>query len=291
MTSPVRRAFLLLRQHFLLLGGPWLAVCAAGSVLGTMVQQIMIRLYPVVYYRDLRAAGYANADAAIQNSMRGNYIRLAAVECVSILEYAFKVIALAVMVLVVARIVSEGTDTFSAGLERFRKIPAVVGTLLKFYAIVLAIGLGTSLVATLPVMILVPLWVRWHMPPGFPRWIPTLSGDLGTLLFVFCVMPFLLDLVWRLLRQSADEEVPPGLLARALGYGVVAFGAEAALAWAMRPLRLRLATTQPMDAQIGHSAIGLSVYLITSLPTIVCIVAIALLVLGAAEPVTEAEPA
>jgi hypothetical protein len=64
-------------------------------------------------------------------------------------------------------------------MERLWKIPAVAGTLLTFYAIALAIGLGTGLVATLPVMILIPMRMQWHMSPGSPRWIPMLSADLG----------------------------------------------------------------------------------------------------------------
>jgi hypothetical protein len=42
---------------------------------------------------------------------------------------------------------------------------------------------------------------------------------------------------------------------------------------------------------IRQSLIGLATNLITSLPTIVCVVAIVLLVMGAEEPVTEVEVA
>jgi hypothetical protein len=251
----------------------------------------MSRLYPVVDYRALRAAGYANVNAALSHSERAAFIRQGAMASVDIVEYAFKVIALGVMVLLVARLAATGTDTFSAAMERLRKIPAVAGTLLKFYAIALAIGLGTGLVATLPVLILIPMRIQWHMSPGSPRWIPMLSADLGTLFFVLCVMPFLLDLVWRLQRRSADEGAPQGLLGRALGYGTAAVAAEIALDWVMRSMRMALTATPPVGDLIGHGAISLAVSLITSLPTIVCVVVIAVMVMDAAETVTEAEAA
>jgi hypothetical protein len=104
-------------------------------------------------------------------------------------------------------------------------------------------------------------------------------------------MPFLLDLVWRLQRRSADEDVPRGLLGRALGYGTVAVAAEIALGLLMRPMRVTLLATPPTGALLRQTLIGLATNLITSLPTIVCIVVIAVMVMGAAEPVTEAEPA
>jgi len=290
MSSPVRRAFLFLRQHFLLLGGPWLAVSAAGFIVWRIVQQVMIRLYPVVHLRTLQEAGYANMHVALQNSMRGNYIRLGASECVQIVEYAFKVIAVAVTVLLVAQIATHGADTFSAALERLRKIPAVVGTLLKFYLIVLGIGLGTALVTALLVAAYIPLWGQWHSP-GLPKWLPMVSADIGQLLFL-CVMPFLLDLVRRLERpSSADEDVPEGLLRRALGYGAVAVVAEMLLRLAMGPLRTPLVLAPEASAVIAQNLIGLATTLITALPTIVCVVAIALMVMDAAQPVTDAEPA
>lgn len=289
MTSPARRAFLLLRQHFLLLVGPWLAVSAAGFIVGRIVQQVMNRLYPLVHLRELRAAGYANMDAALQNSLRGNYIRLGATECVQIVEYAFKVIALAVTVQLVAQIAMHGAGTLSAALERLRKIPSVVGTLLKFFLIALGIGLGTALVAALLVAAYIPLWGQWHQP-GMPKWLPMVSADIGQLLFL-CVMPFLLDLVWRIERASfPDEDVPEGLLRRALGYGAAAVVAEILLGLAMRPLRTSLVFAPLTGALIAQNLIGLATTLITTLPTIVCVVAIALMVMDVAQPVTEAEP-
>jgi len=59
----------------------------------------------------------------------------------------------------------------------------------------------------------------------------------------------------------------------------------------MRPLQMQSASVPGAGALIQQSLIGLANILITSLPTIVCVVAIVLLVMGAEEPVTEAEPA
>jgi hypothetical protein len=59
----------------------------------------------------------------------------------------------------------------------------------------------------------------------------------------------------------------------------------------MRPLQMQLAGTSGVGDLIRQSLIGLATNLITSLPTIVCVVAIVLLVMGAEEPVTEVEVA
>ncbi len=46
-----------------------------------------------------------------------------------------------------------------------------------------------------------------------------------------------------------------------------------------------------MGALFGQSLIGLVAYLVTALPTIACVVAIALMVTGAEGPVTDGESA
>jgi hypothetical protein len=128
--------------------------------------------------------------------------------------------------------------------------------------------------------------------PGFLRWGRILSVDVGRLLFVLCVMPFFLRFVAHFLqRSSSDEDAPKGLLGRALGYGAVAVVAEAALGLLMRPLQMQLAGTSGVGDLIRQSLIGLATNLITSLPTIVCVVAIVLLAMGAEEPVAEVEVA
>lgn len=288
MESTARRAFRLLRQHFLLLGGPWLGVCAAGFIVARTVQQIMNRLYPMVYLPTSRAAGSANLNAALSNGL----IRLGAIDCVLIVEGAFKVIALALMILLVTQVDTQGGDTFSAALERLRKVPAVAGTLLKFYAVALVLGFATSLVTALTVFIYPPLSVAMHLSPHLPRWVLLVSAGLGMLLFVLCVMPVFLNLVLRLQRPSfSGGERPPGLLARAMGYGALAVGVQVALELLMRPMQRPLGNTPAIGALIGQSLIGLASNLVTALPTIACVVAIALMVMDVEEPVTDGEPA
>jgi len=292
MESTARRAFRLLRQHFLLLSSPWLGVCAVGSIVSTTVQQILNRLYPLADMRVLRVAGYANMDAALSNNMRNGLIRMGAIDCVLIVEVAFKVIALALMILLVKQLSTQGEDTFSAAMERLRKISAVAGTLLKFYAIVLALGLATSLVTALTAFVYPLISAAMHPSPHLLRWVLMVSADLGSLLFVLCVMTFFLNLVLRLQRPLfSDEEAPQGLLARAIGYGALAFGIQVALGLLMRPMQRTLVGTPPMGALIGQSLIGLATNLVTALPTIACVVAIALMVMDAEEPVTDGEPA
>jgi len=108
MESTARRAFRLLRQHFLLLGGPWLVVCAVGIIVTTTVRQLMNRLYPLVNLRTMSAAGYAAQDAAASNNMINNFIRMVAIDSTLILENAFKVIALALTILMVKTARHEG---------------------------------------------------------------------------------------------------------------------------------------------------------------------------------------
>jgi hypothetical protein len=130
-----------------------------------------------------------------------------------------------------------------------------------------------------------------NMSPHLPRWVLLVSAGLGMLLFVLCVMPVFLNLVLRLQRPSfSDEERPPGLLARALGYGALAVGVQVALGLLMRPMQMTFVGTPPMGALIGQSLIGLATNLVTSFPTIVCVVAIALMAMDAEEPVTDGEP-
>ena len=295
MDSPVRRAFLLLRQHPVLLGGPWLAVCAATFVVWKTVQQVTNRMFPVVDLRALRASGYAGMNGALAESMRASYIRLAAVECVEILGYAAKVAALALTILLVAQVARYGVDTFSAAMERLRKVPAVTGTLLKLFLIVLVTGFVTALVVAAPEALYIPWQAAHgglHAVSPFPRWASILSTDVGTLLFVLCVMPFFLHFVAHFLQwPSWGENARKGLLGRALGYGAVAVVAEVALALLMRPLQMQSASAPGAGALIQQGLIGLATNLITSLPTIVCVVAIVLLMMGAEEPATEAEPA
>jgi len=264
-------------------------VCAVDSIATTAVQQILNRLYPLVY---MRAAVYGKLDTTLSYSIRNGLIRMGAIECVFIVAVAFKVIALALMVLLVKQLATQGGDTFSAALERLRKVPAVAGTLLKFYATVLALDLATSLVTALVVAILIPLRVEMHIFSPLPRWVSMVSADLGSLLFVLCVMTFFLNLVLRLQRPSfSGEERPPGLLARAMGYGALAFGVQVALGLLMRPLQRPLWGTPPISALIGQSLIGLATNLVTALPTIACVVAIVLMVMDVEEPVTDGGPA
>jgi hypothetical protein len=290
MESTARRAFRLLRQHFLLLSGPWLVVCAVGVIVTTTVQQILNRLYPLVY---MRAAVYGKLDTTLSYSVRNGLIRAGSVEGVQIVEVAFKVIALALMVLLVEQLATQGGDTFSAALERLQKVPSVAGTLLKFFAIVLLLGLATSFVTALPIVLYTPLTLSMHMSHHLlPRWVFMVSNDLGRLLFVVCVMPFFLNLVSRLQRPSfSGEERPPGLLSRAMGYGALAVVAEVALGLLMRPMQRPLWGMPPISALIGQSLIGLATNLVTSLPTIACVVAIVLMVADVEEPVTDGEPA
>jgi hypothetical protein len=125
-----------------------------------------------------------------------------------------------------------------------------------------------------------------------PRLVSMLSIVLGSLLFVLCVMPFFLNLVFRLQRPSfSDEEAPQGLLVRTMGYGALAVVAEVALRLLMRLMQRPLGSTPPMGSLIGQSLIGLATVLITSLPTIACVVAIAMMVMDVEEPVTDREPA
>lgn len=290
MSSPVRRAFELLRQHFLLLSGPWLGVCAVGFVIFRAVQQILLRAYPVFDPRTLRGQGYVTMNQALSSSMRANFLRNGIGECVPILQGAFEVAALAVMVLLIAHVTKYGDDTFSAALHRLAKAPAVAGNLLKFYVIGLILSLGTTLVGALPVVIVIPVLISMNLPPSPPKWLAMLTAYLVMLLFALCVMPFLLNLIWRLLRPtSPDDEAPDGLLKRAFGYAAVVVSAEFVLGLMARPWQVRLGTSPPVGALIGQNLIGLAVNLITSVPTIVCVVAITLMVMDAAQPVAEAE--
>ena len=296
MTSPIRRAFVLLRQHPVLLVGPWLGVCALGFIGVKVVQQVINHLYPVVDLRALRASGHGDMNSALAESMRASFLRLGAMECVAIVEYALKIVVLALTVLLVAQVARYGADTFSDAMERLRKVPAVTSTLLKLFLLVLVIGVGTTLIATVPVLLYVPWQVRMrgavNATPALLRWGRILSADVGRLLFVLCVMPFFLRFVAHFLqRSSSNEDAHKGLLGRALGYGVVAFVAEAVLESLMRPLQMQLAGTSGVGDLIRQSLTGLATNLITSLPTIVCVVAIVLLVMGAEEPVTEVEVA
>jgi hypothetical protein len=52
-----------------------------------------------------------------------------------------------------------------------------------------------------------------------------------------------------------------------------------------------LGNTPAIGALIGQSLIGLASNLVTALPTIACVVAIALMVMDVEEPVTDGEPA
>jgi hypothetical protein len=146
-----------------------------------------------------------------------------------------------------------------------------------------------------PVFLYVPWQVAHgglHGAPRFPRWASALSQDVGRLLFVCCIMPFFLDFVAHFDRESScGEDARKGLLGRALGYGVVVFAVEVALGLLLRPLQMRLPGTPGMGALISQSLIGLAIDLITSIPTIICVVAIALMAMRADVPVTEAEPA
>jgi hypothetical protein len=257
-----------------------------------MVQQILLRMYPVFDPRTLRGAGYVTMNQTLSNSMRGIYIRLGIGECVRILEGAVEVVVLAVMILLVMHVASHGDDTFSAALDRLRKIPAVTGNLVKFYVIVLLVALGAALVSTLPVLLLVPLQLSMHMTARPGRWVSMVSADLGLLFFALCVMPFFLNLVWRLLRPSfPDDEAPEGLLKRALGYAAVGVGAEVVLRLVMRPLQVLPGISPAIGVLIRQSLIALAVNLIAAVPTIVCVVAITLMVMDAAQPVAEEETA
>jgi len=293
MGSTARRTFLILRQHPLLLSAPWLVVSAAGFIVTRIVQQILNRLYPLVSLHTMSAAGYAAQDAAASNNMIASFIRMVAIDSILILESAFKVIVLALMVLMIKQLATHGVDTFSAALERLRNIPSVAGILLKFFAIVLLLNFAATLVAELPVILYVPLSMSMNMSPHFPpRWVVVLSADLGTLLFVLCVMPFFLRLVFRLQRPSASgQETPIGLLPRAMIYGALVIGLQVALGLLMRPMQKPLGITPTMGALIGQSLIGLLTNLVASLPTIACVVAIALMVMDTEEPVTDGEPA
>jgi hypothetical protein len=180
-------------------------------------------------------------------------------------------------------------------MERLRKVPAATSTLLKLFLLVLAIGFGTTLIATVPVLLYVP----WQAAHGglhafvpFPRWATTLSYDVGRLIFACCIMPFFLDFVAHFEQQaSRGEDARRGLLGRAIGYGVVALLAEVALGLLMRSLRTQLAGVRGTGVLILQWAIGLAAELVTALPTIVCVVAIALMMMRTGEPVTDAEPA
>jgi hypothetical protein len=279
MESTARRTLLLLRQHPLLLSAPWLAACAVGFFATTAVQQVMNRQYPFM-------------NTSLTNSMRNNLIHLGVVDFVLLVVGAFKVVALALMILLVKQLATQGRDTLSAALERLRKIPSIAGALLKFYAIALALIFATGLVAALPVILYIPLSVTMHLSPHLPIWVLMALNDLGSLLFVLCVMPFFLNLVLRLQRPSfSGEERPSGLLLRAMGYGALAFGIQVALGLLMRPLQRPIIGAPTISAMIGPRLIGLLTYLVNALPTIVCVVTIALMVSGTEERVTDGEPA
>ncbi len=227
MESTARRAASLLRQHPLLLSAPWLGVCAASSILTMTVQQVMNRLYPFM-------------NTAVTNGMRNNFIHLGAVDCVLLLEGAFKVVALALTILLVQQLATQDGDTISAALERLGKIPSVAGILLKFYTIALALSFATGLVAALPVVLYAPLSLAMHRSPHLlPRWVSMVCSDLGSLFFVLCAMPVVLRLMFRLQRPSlaGEEETPRGLLPRAMGYGALAVGVQVVLGLLMRPMQ------------------------------------------------------
>jgi hypothetical protein len=294
MTSPVRRAFVLLRQHPVLLSGPWLGVCAIGFIVVQMVQQVINHLYPVVDLRALRASG-GDMNSALAESMRAGLIRQGVVLGVEILEDAGKIIVLALTILLVAQVARYGTDTFSDAMERLRKVPGVTSTLLKMILLVLGIGVGTALIAIVPVLLYIPWQIRMrgavNATPAFLRWGHTLSTGPGRMLFILCIMPIFLRFVAHFLQRTSGGDAHKGLLRRALGYGVVAFVAEAVLESLVRPLQMQIASPPTAGAVTWQSWTGLAASLVISLPTFLCVVAIVLLAMGAEEPVTEVEPA
>jgi hypothetical protein len=296
MDSPARRAFSLLRQHSVLLFGPWLGVVAATYAVGETVRQISNRMFPVADLQALRASGYANSHVVLANSMRASLIRQGAVGCAEILEYAVKVVALALTIVLVTQVATHGGDTLPRAMERLRRIPGFAGTSVKLFLLVLLLGLGTTLIAAVPLALYVP-WQIAHSGPHafvpFPRWASTLSADVGRLLFVCCIMPFFLYFVAHFEEQQSSRGVDDreGLLGRSMAYGVAAVVAESGLALLLRPFQLQLAGPPALGLAIQQSLIGLATNLITSTPTIVCVVAIVLLTMKAEAQVTEAEPA
>jgi hypothetical protein len=290
MDSPAFRAFVILRQRFLLLSGPWLGVSVIGFLILKMVQQVKLQAFPVLNASASRGLAYPQMHAELTDRMRANFISVGILECVEVVQIAAKILALALTVLLVRQVAVQGADRFSAAWERLWMVPEVTRSLLKFFAIVIVVGLGTTLVAVLPVVVIVPLRGALHMPARIPRWMLVLSAELGKVLFVCCVMPFLLNLVWRLEgKLSSDEKAPQELLLRALGYGAVTVSVEVGLTLLLQPIQLEV--VQRLGGLMGQTLIGLAANLLTALPTVVCMVAISLMVLGAEVPAIEVEPA
>jgi len=107
-------------------------------------------------------------------------------------------------------------------------------------------------------------------------------------------MPFFLNFVLHLQQSSSDHsehETPEGLPMRALAYGIAAVGAEVVLGLPVRLLHVRPTGTPAMGQTVLYPVMGLVSNLITSLLTIVCVVAIVLMTTSAEEPTAGAEHA
>lgn len=292
----------MLRQHLWLLSGPWLAASAVVFGIGTTVRRVTDQVFPRIDSQTLHAARVAGKAGLpiVLAGLRISTIRMVISTGDQVIQYLLQACALALMVVLVAQLAAGGECTLRSGFERLRKVPALASAVLRFAAIILGIGLviGMAVVAAavFASLCFAVIAIRGnvhgpHAAPPIPPGMFIVVIVPAAAAFVYYVVPYLLSFVFAVQgRPTPRELVKKPMISRARRYAALTVAASGVLGLSMFFIQRYLAANSVIHNALSLNIERLAANLLTSIPTVPFIVAIALMTMSSEIPVTEAEP-
>ena len=293
MNASERRALPLLLRHPVLLASPMLGVAAFNFVLWKIAYGFDDHFFPRIPVPVVRHGSRA-ALPVVFAGLRHTSVRLVITSSTQIVQIILESFAVALTIMLVTHLYSRGADTFGSAIQRLRAIPALSRTLFLFALRLFGIGLvGVLVAALLVVLFLVPHGAHVALPTATALlWRVAILASFWIAVAAYFAMPYFVDVVLYIQQHTvADDSVRRQVEAQARRYAWIAIGAGLVLGLCGGYANLSVAGTAATNHVVAGAVVKLAVDLITEVPKIAFVVAVAMLVMRTTAPERESEPA
>ena len=209
-----------------------------------------------------------------------------------IVQIILEAFAVALTIMLVTHLYRRGADTFGSAIQRLRGIPALWRTLFWFVLRLIGIGLvGVLVAALLFVLFLLPHGAHVALPtPNALLWKVVIFASAWIAVVAYFAMPYFVEVVLHIQQQTvADDSVRRRVEAQAQRYAWIAIGAGLVLSLCGGYANLYLARMTATNHVVWGTAVNLAVDLITEVPKVAFVVAVAMLVIRTTSPARESE--
>jgi hypothetical protein len=215
-----------------------------------------------------------------------------------IFQFILEVFAVVLTVALTSHLYRYGSDTITSAIGRLQTVQGLIRTLLRLAVRILIAGVVGCTALIVVCIILLLLFFKGHVPNAASHFEPSLGLSLVLMIAVFpsigivasYVMPYFLDTLYQILRQAPESySAHHRLTTQARRYAWIMAGGIVCLGLLVGNANIALTGTPVLTNIYLHSIDKMIASSVDEIPIIAFVVATTLMVMDAAEPVSDRE--